>query len=140
MYGGFLLYCFCCCRYIFRKIRIFSEGFFPLVFAISLATVKTDVKIFSKMSFFFPELVCRFFSFFGLGHLPTTFYSCTLLLKQKIVHCVLCFWLVCIMLGSYMLRGGYRVRQVRELTYFSFNRHNDVFIKCFKQVPIGKLW
>ena len=36
--------------------------------------------------------------------------------------------------------GGYRVRQVRQLTYFSFiDRHNDVFIKCFKQVPIGKL-
>ena len=23
-------------------------------------------------------------------------------------------------------RGGYRVRQVRQLTYFSFNRHNDM--------------
>ena len=23
-------------------------------------------------------------------------------------------------------RGGYRVRQVRQLTYFSFNRHNDI--------------
>ena len=26
----------------------------------------------------------------------------------------------------YINRGGYRVRQVCQLTYFSFNRHNDM--------------
>ena len=27
---------------------------------------------------------------------------------------------------TYLFRGGYRVRQVCQMTYFSFNRHNDI--------------
>ena len=43
------------------------------------------------------------------------------LMKGKPCHCiVLLTW----MITSY--RGGYRVRHVRQLTYFSFNRHNDM--------------
>ena len=44
IYRRFLCYCFSCCGYIFRKINWhILSGFFPLVFAISLATVETDV-------------------------------------------------------------------------------------------------
>ena len=51
-------HCFCCCEYIFRKINwhIFSR-FFPLVFVISLAIVKTHGE------FYFQDLVCHFFIF-----------------------------------------------------------------------------
>ena len=53
---------------------------------------------------FFPELACLFFFFFlDLCHMPATCYSWILFLKQKVVHCVLRFWLFCVMLRSYML-------------------------------------
>ena len=94
-------HCFCCCEYIFRKINwhIFSR-FFPLVFVISLAIVKTHVEIaFWRVLFSRPGL--PFFSFWDLCHLPATCYSCVLFSKQKVAHCVLSFWLVCTMLRSY---------------------------------------
>ena len=35
-----------------------------------------------------------------------------------------------IMQLPYLLsRGGYRIRQVRQVTYFSFNRHKDMRLK-----------
>ena len=59
---------------------------------------------------FFPDLACNFFLFLYLCHSPATCYSWVLflkqkvvLLKQKVVHCVLSFWLACVMLRSYML-------------------------------------
>ena len=51
----------------------------------------------------FPDLACHFFLFLYLCHSPTTCYCWLLLLKQKVAHCVLSFWLVCVMLRSYML-------------------------------------
>ena len=36
-------------------------------------------------------------------HLLATCYSWVLLLKQKVIYCVLCFWLVCVMIRSCML-------------------------------------
>ena len=98
-------HCFCWCGYIFRKInwQIFSV-FFPLVFAISLAMVKTDVKnVFWRV--FFSRTGLPFFFFFWICviYLLCTCYSWVLFLKQKVVHCVLSFWLVCVMLRSYML-------------------------------------
>ena len=57
----------------------------------------------SSEEFFFPDLTCHFFLFLYLCHLPATCNSWVLFLKQKVVHCVLSFWLVCVMLRSYML-------------------------------------
>ena len=38
----------------------------------------------------------------------------------------------------YLVRGGYRVRQVRQLTYFSFNRHNDMCLEnASNKCPLG---
>ena len=96
-------HCFCCCGYIFRKItwHILS-GFFPLVFAISLAMVKTDVKnVFWRV--FFSRFGLPFLFFLYLCHLSDTYYNWVLFLKQKVVHCVLSFWLVCVMLNCYTL-------------------------------------
>ena len=68
----------------------------------SLAMVKTYVKnVFWGVSFSRPYM--PFFQSLYLCHLPTTCYSWVLFLKQKVVHCVLSFWLVCVMLRSYML-------------------------------------
>ena len=51
----------------------------------------------------FPGLACHFFLFLYLCHSPTTCYSWVLFLKLEVVHCVLSFWLLCVMLRSYML-------------------------------------
>ena len=51
----------------------------------------------------FPGLACHFFIFLYLCHSPTTCYSWVLFLKLEVVHCVLSFWLLCVMLRSYML-------------------------------------
>ena len=52
----------------------------------------------------FPEtLSAIYFFFLYLCHSPTTCCSWVLFLKEKVVHCVLSFWLVCVMLRSYML-------------------------------------
>ena len=51
----------------------------------------------------FPDLVCHFFLFLYLCHSPTTCNSWVLLSKLEVVHCVLSFWLLCVMLRSYML-------------------------------------
>ena len=51
----------------------------------------------------FLEQACHFFHFLYLCHSSTTCYILVLLLKQKVVPCVLSFWLVCVMLRSYML-------------------------------------
>ena len=65
--------------------------------------VKTDVKsVFWRVSFS-RDLVCHLFLFLYLCHLPTTCCSWVLFLKEKVVHCVLSFWLVCVMLRSYVL-------------------------------------
>ena len=67
-----------------------------------LAIFLTHVKnVFWRV--FFPDLTCHFFLFLYLCHLPATCNSWVLFLKQKVVHCVLSFWLVCVMLRSYML-------------------------------------
>ena len=42
-----------------------------------------------------------------------------LFLQNICVRLLLCFEIA-------ETRGGYRVRQVRQLKYFSFNRHNDI--------------
>ena len=103
IYRGFLRNCFCCCGYIFRKINWhILSGFFPLVFAISLAMVKTVVKNVFWRVFFFFQIWPALFIFFCLIHLPATYYGWVLFLKQKVVHCVLSFWLVCVMLKSYI--------------------------------------
>ena len=41
---------------------------------------------------FFPEMACQFFLFLDLCHLLAMYYK-WVLLKQKVVHCVLSFWL-----------------------------------------------
>ena len=72
--------------------------FFPVIFAISLAMVKNDVKNVIWRVFLFPELATFFFFFFfvNLCHLSATCYSWVLFLKQKVVHSVLSFdWSVC---------------------------------------------
>ena len=92
-----MCHCFCCCGYISRKInRHIQSGFFILIlFGISLAMVKTDMKnVFWK---------CLFFFFLYLCHLPAICYSWVLLLKQKVVHGASSFWLVCVVLRCYML-------------------------------------
>ena len=57
----------------------------------------------SSKETFFPDLGYHFFLFLYLFHLPATCYSWVLILKQKVVDCVLSFWLVFVMLRSYML-------------------------------------
>ena len=54
---------------------------------------------------FFSRTGLPFFFFFWICviYLLCTCYSWVLFLKQKVVHCVLSFWLVCVMLRSYML-------------------------------------
>ena len=52
---------------------------------------------------YFPDLACHFFLFLYLCHSPATCHSWVLFLKQKIVHCVLAFWLVCVMPRNYIL-------------------------------------
>ena len=69
---------------------------------ISLAMGTTDVKsVCWRVSFSRPGL--PFFLFLYLCQSPTTCYSQVLFLKQEVVHCVLSFWLVFVMLRSYML-------------------------------------
>ena len=94
-----MCHCFCCCGYIFRKINWHILS----VFSISLAMVKTDVKnIFWRV--FFSRTVQPFFVFLWICVIYLTCYnSWVLILNQKVVHCVLSFWLVCVMLKSYML-------------------------------------
>ena len=90
---------------IFSKINWhILSGLFPLVFAISLAMVKTNVKNVS-WKIFFQNLyaIFFFFFFFDLCYLPVTCYSWVLFLKQKFAHWVLSFWPVCVMLKSHML-------------------------------------
>ena len=81
IYRGFLCHCFCCCGYIFRNINWhILSGLFPLVFAISLAIVKTNVKnVFWK--FFFQNLHAIFFLFFFLFFVFVLFvlFACYLL-------------------------------------------------------------
>ena len=74
------------------------QDFFLWFFCgISLVMVKTDVKsVFWRVPFSRPGL--PFFSFFLF--VPFAYY---MFLKQKVAHCVLSFWLVCVMLRSYML-------------------------------------
>ena len=93
--------CFCCCGYIFRKINWhILSGFFPFFCDMSLTMVKTDVKIVSWRVLFFKTWPAIFFFF----------CICAILLHaivgvffKKFVRCVLSFWLVCVMLRSYML-------------------------------------
>ena len=102
-----MCHCFCYCGCIFRTINWhILSGFFTLIFAISLAMVKTNVKNFVWRVFFFQNwspFSFFFFFFLDLCHFPVTCYSWVLLLKQKVVHSVLSFWLVCVILRSYML-------------------------------------
>ena len=43
--------------------------------------------------------------------------------------------LICLLENaSKQFRGGHRVRQVRQLMYFSFNRHNDITICVYKML------
>ena len=78
----------------------FSLWFFC---GISLALVKTDVKnVCWRVSFSRPGLPFFFF-FLYLCHSPTTCYSWVLFLKQEVAHCILSFWLVCVMPGSSIL-------------------------------------
>ena len=84
----FLCHCFCYYGYIFRKINWhILSGFFPFVFCICLAMVKTDVK---------NVLLNSIFSRTGLYFFVSDFcYICllsaswVLLLKKKAVHCIL---------------------------------------------------
>ena len=78
------------------------SGIFPLIFLWYFSMVKVMWKASSEESLF-PDLVCHFFLFLYLYHSSTTCYSWILFLKQKVVHCVLSFWLVYVMLRSYML-------------------------------------
>ena len=74
-----MCHCFCCCRYIFRKINwhILSGFFLLIFFGIFLAMVKT-----------YANLVCHFFSFFVcLYHLPAT---CCLGFVLEKESCPLC--------------------------------------------------
>ena len=59
-------------------------------------------KMSSKESFF-PDRGYHFFLFLYLCHSPAACFSWVLFLKLKVVHFVLSFWLVCVMLRSYML-------------------------------------
>ena len=77
----------------------FSLWFFCVI---SLAMVKMIWKASSEESVF-SDLACHFFVFLYLCHSPTTYYSWILFLQQNVVHCVLSFWLVCVMLRRYML-------------------------------------
>ena len=47
-----------------------------------------------------PDLACHFFLFLYLCHSPTTCDSWVFLLKQKVVHGGLSFWLIWVMLSS----------------------------------------
>ena len=87
-----MCHCFCCCAYLFRKINwhILPE-FFPLIFFSSYGYV------------FFPRPYLPFFSFFIFASFACYMQYWVLFLKQKVVHCVLSFWLVCVMLRSYIL-------------------------------------
>ena len=68
---------------------------------ISLAMVKTAVK--NVLWRAFPDLACHFFLFLFLCHLLARCYCLVWFLKRKVAHCVLSFWLVYVMLRSYML-------------------------------------
>ena len=96
---------FCCCGYIFRKINDTSRQDFPLWYFFwyfSSVLLKLNWKMSSEMSLF-PGLARHFFLFLYLCHLPATCYSWVLFSKQKVVHYVLSFWLICVRLRSYML-------------------------------------
>ena len=83
---------------IFRKINwhVLSE-FYPLVFGISLAMVKTDVKNVLLNSIFSRTGLSLFFVFCVICLVSA---SWVLFLNQKAIHCVLSFWLICDMLRS----------------------------------------
>ena len=84
-------------------------------FGISVVMVKTDAKsMFSRVSFSRPGL--SFFSFLYLCHSPTTCYSWVLFLKQ-FVNFVLSFWLVCVMLKSYMLMHVTFKHSIKQITW-----------------------
>ena len=84
-----MCHCFCCCRYIFRKIswHILS-GFSPLffLFVIFLAIVKTDVKN-NFWRVYFSRPACHFF-FIVL--VPFSCYMLWLGFVFKKEHCPLC--------------------------------------------------
>ena len=71
--------------YIFRKINWeILSGFFPLVFRISLAVVKTDAKNVLLNSLFFQNWP----AFFYLSHICLLRANWVLILKKKHVHCI----------------------------------------------------
>ena len=60
------------------------------------------LKLMWKMSHwrvFFPELACHL-GFFYFWFVP---FACYMFSKQKVVHCVLGFWLICVRSRNYML-------------------------------------
>ena len=77
----------------------FSFSFFVVFLWLWL---KLMWKVSSDVSLF-PDLTCHFLIFLYLCHSPIPCCCWVLFLKQKVVHCVLSFWLVCVMLRSYML-------------------------------------
>ena len=82
-----MCHCFCCFGYIFRKINWYIlSGFFTLVFGVSLAMVKTDM----KNVFFFQNWHAFVFLFFFFWFVSFTYYLLVgfLFLKQKAIHCV----------------------------------------------------
>ena len=88
-----------------ERLTATSSQYFSLwFFAISLIMIKTDVKnVFWRV--FFSRTGLPFFFFFWICviYLLCTCYSWVLFLKQKVVHCVLSFWLVYVMRRSYMV-------------------------------------
>ena len=100
-----MCHCFYCWGYIFRNMNWhILPGFFGLIFGISLAKVKPDVKNILPKSLF-----SRTWQPYIYIYIHTCIYiyiyinlcHCVLFLKYNIVHCVLSFWMICVMLRSY---------------------------------------
>ena len=111
IYRGFLRdYCFCCCEYIFKKINwhILSV-FFPLVFAIYLGIVKTDVKNVLWRVFFSrtgPAILCLF------GFVPFACYGFVFKTTLSILFWVLDWSVLCLEVTCWCICNNFKFLQI----------------------------